>query len=108
MDRRRFARIEAPVFCRPIGRRPLGERCPAIDISAGGVRIYSDEKVAAGTKLELELFLPDASSISFAAEVVWVEALGQGAPARFDVGLKFLEGTREAGEKLTAFLGTSR
>ena len=90
-DRREFRRVQAPVFCRPVGWRLFdGDRQP-IDISLGGLRIYSDEAPARGTKLELELFLPDRSSVTCRVEVVWTVRLPTGAPSNYDVGLKFIE-----------------
>jgi hypothetical protein len=88
-DRRQYPRLQAPVFCRPLGK-PLFGRRKAIDISLGGVRLYADEAPNPGERLELELFLPDHSELTCRVEVVWVEPLGMGAPARFDVGVKFV------------------
>ena len=89
-DRRQYLRLQAPVFCRPKGR-PLFARRLATDISLGGVRVYADEAPAAGDRLELELFLPDETALVCAAEVVWVEPLPDGSPARFDVGARFVK-----------------
>jgi hypothetical protein len=60
------------------------------DVSLGGMRIFADEPPAAGDRLELELFLPDESEVTCRVEVVWVEPLSEGAPARYDVGVKFV------------------
>jgi c-di-GMP-binding flagellar brake protein YcgR len=91
-DRRQFRRVQAPVYCRPAGLsfKSLTRQKP-IDISLGGLRIYSDDDVKKGTRLELELFLPDTSSVVCRVEVAWVERLPAGALARYDVGLKFVE-----------------
>ena len=89
-DRRQFLRLKAPVFCRPLGR-PLFNRRRTNDISMGGVRVYADEAPSAGDRLELELFLPDESALTCTVEVVWIEALPDGSPARFDVGARFVK-----------------
>ena len=91
-DRREFPRLKAPVLCRPAGflLRLLQPR-QAIDISLGGVRIYSDDPVKVGSRLELDLFLPGDANATCKAEVVWVEELAPGAPALYDVGLRFTE-----------------
>lgn len=102
-DRRQYLRLQAPVFCRPVGR-PLFARRRANDISLGGVRVYADEAPAAGDRLELELFLPDESALSCAVEVVWVEPLPDGAPARFDVGARFVKLKDEDRSRLAAVL----
>ena len=76
--------MRAPVYCRPagIGLRFLQGKQQPLDISLGGMRIFSDEPVKKGTKLELELFLPDNTRI---------DELPAGSPARHDVGLKFVD-----------------
>ncbi|GAC1340609.1 MAG: hypothetical protein NVSMB23_11110 [Myxococcales bacterium] len=90
-DRRQFPRLKAPVLCRPAGLRLSSSTSETLDISLGGARVYTDDDTAPGTPLELELIFPDGSSAVCRAEVVWVEPLGTGAPARFDVGLRFTE-----------------
>ena len=79
-----------PVLIRPVG--PLARRVKAnvSDVSVGGLRAYSDEEQKPGTRLELELLLPDRATATILAEVVWVLALPDGAPARYDVGLRFV------------------
>jgi hypothetical protein len=102
-DRRQFPRIKAPVLCRPAGLRfhNTGE---TLDISLGGARVYSDDETAPGTPLELELVFSDSSSVVCRAEVVWIERLPDGAPARFDVGLRFTELTSDAAAQLARVL----
>jgi hypothetical protein len=55
------------------------------------LRIYSDQEYRSGAKLWIDLFFPGAVPVTIHAEVMWVKALGKGAPARFDVGLAFVE-----------------
>jgi hypothetical protein len=62
-----------------------------IDISLGGVRIFSDDKLRIGELLKMEFFLPDVEPVTYTAEVVWIVPLPTGSPARFDVGLKFIQ-----------------
>jgi hypothetical protein len=62
-----------------------------VDISLGGVRIYTDEKLRVGELLKMEFFLPDVTPVTYTAEVVWIEPLPPGSPARYDVGLKFIQ-----------------
>jgi hypothetical protein len=102
-DRRRYRRVRAPVLCRPLGK-PLFRRAQPIDVSEGGLRIYADEPMSVADRLEIELFLPDGSSIECNVEIVWVEALAGAAPARFDVGLRFLDPSRSLLERLAAVL----
>jgi c-di-GMP-binding flagellar brake protein YcgR len=92
-DRRQYPRLKAPVFYRPTGLALLRalrrgkER--AVDISLGGVRIYSDDALTLGERLDLDLFLPDDTTLSAKGEVVWVKELPEGSPARYDVGVRF-------------------
>ncbi len=106
-NRREFKRVQAPVYCRPMGlalRFMQAKQQRPLDISLGGMRIYSDGVIKKGTKLELELFLPDASSVTCKVEVVWIDALPVGAPAKHDVGLKFIEIRTEDKAKLASVL----
>lgn len=59
-----------------------------IDMSMGGVRIYSDQPFKKGELLTLE-FLAGSGPSTFTAEVVWVDELPAGSAAAFDVGLRF-------------------
>ena len=102
-DRRQYLRLQAPVFCRPAGR-PLFSRRRTTDISLGGVRVYADEAPVPGDRLDLELFLPDETALGCTVEVVWVEPLPDGAPARFDVGARFVKLAEADRSKLAAVL----
>ena len=95
-ERRQFRRIQAPVYCRPAGLKFLSKHEESIDVSLGGVRVYSDEELKIGERLTMELFAKDEPSVHFDAEVAWIEALEPGAPGKFDVGLKFVHVDAEA------------
>src|SRR5688572_20051828 len=107
-ERRKYKRLNAPVFCRPLGRsmsasqehKPLSVQ----DISAGGVRVYTDDRHTEGDRLELELWLPDGEGITLDTVVVWIEALPQAEPARFEVGLRFVDVAEKDLERLQAVL----
>lgn len=101
-ERRRFPRVQAPIFCRP-ARRRLPRR-EVLDVGLGGMRVYSDEVFSVGAKFEVELFLPDCSSITCLAEVVWIRKLDPGSPAAYDVGLQFLDVPREYAQRLSEVL----
>ena len=102
-DRRKFHRVNAPVFCRPVGQ-PLFGRRKAVDVSLGGLRVYADDPPMSGDRLELELFLPDQSEVVCTVEVVWVEQLPEGSPARYDVGVKFVTISPGDRERLSTVL----
>ncbi|WAS83052.1 MULTISPECIES: PilZ domain-containing protein [unclassified Corallococcus] len=90
IDRRAFPRIHAPLYSRP-ARMKVGDKKQVLDVSLGGARIYSDEPQDVGSRLDLELFLPDGSSLECTARIVWAIKLPKDAVARFEVGLSFLD-----------------
>ncbi|OLC75932.1 MAG: hypothetical protein AUG04_01125 [Deltaproteobacteria bacterium 13_1_20CM_2_69_21] len=83
--------------------RFLGRR-RRIDPGLGGLRVYTDEKTKVGTRLEIEVFLPDETSVACTTEVVWVEKLPAGAAALHDVGLRILAIHPHDRERLTKAL----
>src|SRR5262245_14723771 len=101
MERRRFPRVQAHVYCRPVG--PLFRRDP-VDVSLGGMRVYSDDRVEPGSRLETELFLTEERTVTATVRVIWVDALPEGGPARYDVGLQFLDVAPDDLEQLTGLL----
>jgi hypothetical protein len=84
------------LFCRPAGIEFFVRHVESIDVSLGGLRIYSDEEHALGALLRLDLFVPHVAPVTFRARVMWVTALRKGGPARFEVGLAFIELNRHA------------
>lgn len=104
IDRRRYHRARSAILVRPAG--PLTRVGPrqVRDISVGGLRAYSDDLQRVGAKLEIELAFPDGGGATCLAEVVWAEALPAGAPARYELGLRFLQVEPEDLERITALL----
>lgn len=68
------------------------------------MRVYSDEPFDVGAKFEVELFLPDGSSVSCITEVMWIRGLSADAPAKYDIGLSFLHVPEDARTSLTSLL----
>ena len=91
IDRRRYPRVHADVLCRPAHGSLFHHKRNTQDISLGGARVFSDDEYGLGTRLDLEVLLPDGSSVRCWAEVVWLTDLGPAAQARFDIGLKFTD-----------------
>jgi|ERR1700722_4311181 c-di-GMP-binding flagellar brake protein YcgR len=104
-ERRRFRRIQAPVYCRPAGVSILERRREPVDISLGGVRVYSDDRHAMGSLVKMEFFVEGGPHLTYTAEVVWVDQLPAGAPAKYDVGLKFVDLQPATAEFLRTVLG---
>jgi hypothetical protein len=77
------------VFYRPARFRTA--RHAVIDIGLGGLRVYSDEALELGDRLDIELTLPEEKTLTCLVRVVWVKSLPAGGPAPFDVGLELLD-----------------
>jgi hypothetical protein len=90
-DRRRYPRLQADAFVRPTSIFARGPARRVNDLSVGGLRVYSDDEHRPGDRLEFELALPRGEAVEFIGQVVWVETLPPGGPARFDVGIEFVE-----------------
>lgn len=103
-DRRRYPRIQADVVCRPAGAVLLHHKRNTRDISLGGMRVFSDERFTVGSRLDLDVLLPDTSTVRCWAEVVWLVELDAGAPAGFDVGLRFTDMAAADIQRLAAVL----
>ena len=87
-----YRRIQAPVYHRPTswfsqGLRRENASNPSPDV---GFLSYSDEAVKVARLLEMDVFLPDQSSVTVVVEVTWCDPLPRDAPARFDVGLRLV------------------
>lgn len=90
-DRRRYPRLQADVLSRPAGASLFHHRRNTQDVSLGGMRIFSDDAYPVGSRLDLEVLLPEGVMVRCWAEVVWTVELTAGVPARFDVGLRFTD-----------------
>ena len=97
-ERRQFPRVKVPVYYRPASI--FKARYNIHNISLGGIRIYSDEHLKEGKRLELELFLPSGKSVEAIAKVVWSRELPSDSEARYDVGLEFISLPPNAADEL--------
>jgi hypothetical protein len=105
VDRRLFRRVKADVLARPTGALAHSRTHRRVtDISLGGLRVYSEEEHHLGERMEMEVLFGGGESATFIAEVAWVDALPSSAPARFDVGLRYLEIEAEDLERLSKVL----
>ena len=101
-ERRRFPRLSSQVYYRIGKSKSLRQRVS--NISMGGVRIYSDERLEIDEEVELELFFPNGSSGRGLARVVWIKELPPDSGASYDVGLEFLNLPKEAAKELAEVL----
>lgn len=101
-ERRRFPRAMSPIFYR--SPRLLSPKRKVSNISLGGVRIYSDERLEKGKRLEIEVFLPNGFSITAITRVVWIDELPPDSDALYDVGLEFIDLPPHATQELKTVL----
>jgi len=99
-----YPRLQAPVYFTKLGSRFFRRRHRRFDPVLGGVRVYTDEEPKEGSKLQLEIFLPDGTSVNCKVGVARVELLPPGSPARYDVGLCFIAIHPHDRERLSAVL----
>lgn len=104
VDRRKFHRARTSILVRPAGPLARVAPRPVKDISLGGLRALSDEKQKLGARLELELLFPAGEPATCLAEVVWIEELVKGAPAKYEMGLRFVEVEPEDLERISSIL----
>ena len=104
VDRRKFHRARASILVRPAG--PLARVAPRLvkDISLGGLRALSDDRQKLGARLEIELIFPAGGPATCLTEVVWIEELARGAPAKYEMGLRFVEVEPEDLERISTVL----
>jgi len=75
-----------------------------VNMSLSGARVFSDERLRIGARLEIELLAAPDEIVAVLARVVWIDELEAGGPARFDVGLEFLEVPETMMSRLAAIL----
>ena len=104
-DRRRFPRLSSHVYYRIGKSQSLRQRVS--NISLGGARIYSDQRLDVGEVVELELHFPNGSSAKGSARVVWIKEIPPDSGASYDVGLEFIELPEKAIKELMKTLDDS-
>ena len=88
-DRRRFPRVNVPIYFSYSSR--FLNSVPVADVSLGGVRMFSDEKIDVGKRLNLTVTLPGGDLIECRGEVVWVSDMPKGSEAAYDLGISFVD-----------------
>ena len=101
-DRRKFPRLSSHVYYRIGKSQSLRQRVS--NISLGGVRIYSDDRLEIDEEVELELHFPSGYFGMGTARVRWINALPPESGVSYDVGLEFVEFPEEAIAELKKIL----
>jgi hypothetical protein len=68
----------------------LARDTTALDVSLGGLRVYSDRTLRVGERLNLELHTEEFPPVACTTEIARIELLAAEAPALFGVGLRFV------------------
>lgn len=87
-NRRQYPRYNASICYRAASL--FSARKPIVDIGLGGIRIHIDEHLKIGKRLEIELILPENTTLTCTVKVVWVSSLVEGNSAKYETGLQFL------------------
>jgi hypothetical protein len=74
------------------------------NVSAGGARMFSDDKIDVGKRLDMTITLPRGRFIECRGLVVWTKKLPAASEARYDIGIAFYEMTDEDREHLASYL----
>jgi Tfp pilus assembly protein PilZ len=80
------------------------------NVSRGGAYVETEETIAPGRRLLLELDLPDGDRVQTVGRVAWTKtavASAVGAGRRFGMGIEFLGGRSEELRRLEAFIDDS-
>jgi hypothetical protein len=85
-----YPRLQAPVYFTKLGLGFFRSSRRTFDPALGGVRVYADEEPKEGSQLEIEIFLPDDTTVICKVGVARVELLPPGSPATYEVGLSFI------------------
>ena len=102
-NRRQFPRVKAPVYFSPTD--DYAPKKQVFDIGLGGVKIQSDYRLQVGERLNIDLHLPDESSLRCHAKVMWLESTANNGHSSFNMGLQFVEVTQEDLQRLAAIIG---
>jgi len=97
-DRRQFPRLSSRVYFRLGKSQSLRQRVS--NISLGGVRVYSEERLDIDEEVDLELHFPNGFFAKGSARVAWIKELPPDSGSSYEVGLQFLNFSKEAIDEL--------
>lgn len=74
------------------------------DISLGGVRLASAERLPPGEKVSISLNLPRAGAVSMTGVVLWSREMQEARQQSFEAGLRWLDVDAHTQARLNAFI----
>ncbi len=93
-EKRRFIRFEIAVkvtYCVQ-GEVRVEKTGITKDLSAGGMQLFTEEKIQTGSKLDLELFIPEALNPAHLSGIVlWSSEVGDAQKQSYSAGIEFGE-----------------
>lgn len=89
-NRRRFIRKATTLSCQIESH--FHSRQETVDISRGGIRIYSDQYLAVDEHLSVQFFVPGNETVTSTATVAWVREIAskKASQIKYEIGLKFI------------------
>ena len=88
-SRRKFDRRPLAIFTQIPG---INNRLmPTIDISRGGVRIYTEKKIPVGSCFQLQFFVSDCITFTPIVKVVWIHSAEENTYSEYEMGLEFIQ-----------------
>jgi len=93
-EKRRFVRIDWPVVVqyKALEEPSTQDQIVGRDISEGGISFTVYERLAKGTKLDMQVQVPfDSMPIFVKGKVVWIRKAGEEHGKAFEIGVSFIE-----------------
>ena len=87
-ERRRYPRVKAPVELKPSSL--FGKEGKILDISLGGMRVYSAERFEMGSPLEIDITLPGKKKVMSMVKPVWSRKVPGVFSPIYEIGLEFI------------------
>jgi c-di-GMP-binding flagellar brake protein YcgR len=89
----------------PSGSRRRKDKAQSINISRGGLCVFSSVDLPIGANIDIEIKLPQGSdSISATAKVVWVKKIKNINGFKYKIGLKYDNIDKEKLNKVMSFV----
>jgi len=106
-ERRKTRRVYTKLHIEltPPDNKRKKDKAQSINISRGGLCVFSSVNLPIGTKIDIDIKLPqNTNSISAAAKVVWVKKVNNIAGFKYKVGLKYENIDRDKLNEVMSFV----
>ncbi|MBU1061416.1 MAG: PilZ domain-containing protein [Candidatus Omnitrophica bacterium] len=106
-EKRNFVRIEWPVIIqyKTLEEPYTEDHIRGKDISEGGVSFILYERLAKGTRLDLEIQVPfDSMPIFVKGDVAWIRQVSEEHAKTFEVGITFIDVDEKDQRRLKVYI----